>query len=196
MMTLYTAAITLILVMDPLGNIPIFLSILKNYDFKKQRRIMARESMIAFIVMLIFLFCGKYVMQSLSLTTPALSIAGATVLFLISLKLIFPDPHRETQDADAEEPFIVPLAIPLIAGPSAMAIIMLRVASAPEEQVNMIYAITIASVISLTFILLAHFLMRFLGRRVLLAIERLTGMILITLAVQMLLSGFSAYLHS
>ncbi len=194
-MSLYTNTITLILVMDPLGNIPIFLSILKNFDFKAQRRIMIRESLIAFFVLLVFLFCGQYVMKGLNLTTEALSIAGATVLFLISLRLIFPPDQKESQEVDTEEPFIVPLAIPLIAGPSAMAVVMLRGATEPTQTMGMVEAIVIASVVSLVFILLAHSLMRILGRRVLLAIERLTGMILITLAVQMFLTGFSSYVH-
>ena len=194
-MTLYTATITLILVMDPLGNIPIFLSILKNYDYKAQRRIMVREAIIAFFVLLVFLFFGKYVMQGLNLTTSALSIAGAIVLFLISLKLIFPPEQNELSGTDTEEPFIVPLAIPLIAGPSSMAIVMLWVARAPEQQMMMFSAVSIASLVFLISMLLAHSLLRVLGKRVLAAIERLTGMILITIAVQMFLTGFSAYMH-
>ena len=194
-MTLYTATITLILVMDPLGNIPIFLSILKNYDYKAQRRIMVREAIIAFFVLLVFLFFGKYVMQGLNLTTSALSIAGAIVLFLISLKLIFPPEQNELSGVDAEEPFIVPLAIPLIAGPSSMAIVMLWVARAPEQQMMMLSAVSIASLVFLMSMLLAHSLLRLLGKRVLAAIERLTGMILITIAVQMFLTGFSTYMH-
>ena len=194
-MTLYTATITLILVMDPLGNIPIFLAILKNYDYKAQRRIMVREAIIAFFVLLVFLFFGKYVMQGLNLSTSALSISGAVVLFLISLKLIFPPDHNESTVVNAEEPFIVPLAIPLIAGPSAMAIVMLWVARAPEQQMLMFSAVSIASFVFLVSMLLAHSLLRVLGKPVLAAIERLTGMILITIAVQMFLTGVVAYLH-
>ena len=195
-MSLYTNTVTLILVMDPLGNIPIFLSILKNFDFKAQRRIMIREAFIAFIVLMAFLFGGSFLMESLSLTTSALSIAGSIVLFLISLKLMFPDPERDSfSEPDSEEPFIVPLAIPLIAGPSAMAVVMLRAATEPNQFWNIGIAITIASVVGLVFILLAHWLMRLLGRRVLLAIERLMGMILITIAVQMCLTGMLSYLH-
>src|SRR3989338_8970523 len=99
-MTLYTATITLILVMDPLGNIPIFLSVLKNFDLKAQRRIIIRESFIAYIVLLVFLFFGKYIMTGLNITTSALSIAGAIILFLIAIRMIFPPEHRESSDAD------------------------------------------------------------------------------------------------
>ena len=124
-MSLYTSTLTLILVMDPLGNIPIFLALLKNFDFKKQQRIMIRESLIAFIALMLFFFCGRFIMDSLNLTTTALSIAGAIVLFLISLRMIFPEANRHAaSESGSEEPFIVPLAIPLIAGPSAMAVVM------------------------------------------------------------------------
>lgn len=193
-MTLYTAAITLILVMDPLGNIPVFLAILKNFDYKTQRRIMVRESLIAFCVLIAFLFGGEYVMRGLGLTTNALSIAGAIVLFLISLRMMFPGEHKERSENETEEPFIVPLAIPLIAGPSAMAIVMMWAARSPEHQMMLLSAVLIASFAFLVCILLAHSLMRILGKRVLIAIERLMGMILITIAVQMFLTGLSSYL--
>ncbi|OGT26969.1 MAG: hypothetical protein A3I77_02130 [Gammaproteobacteria bacterium RIFCSPLOWO2_02_FULL_42_14] len=192
-MTLYTATITLILVMDPLGNIPIFLSILKNYDAKGQRHIIFRETAIAFFILLLFLFFGQYVMRGLDITTSALSIAGAIVLFLISVRMIFPPETKSTEKA--EEPFIVPLAVPLTAGPSAIAIVMLFVAKNPENILMLFFAVTIASVLFLVILLLAPFLMRILGKRGLTAVERLMGMILITIAVEMFLRGISAYLH-
>ena len=192
-MTLYTATITLILVMDPLGNIPVFLSILRNYDFRAQRRIMVRETLIAFFVLLFFLFFGQYVMRGLNLSTSALSIAGAIVLFLIAIRMIFPDSAQDVSDSNTEEPFIVPLAIPLIAGPSAMAILMLWIAQAPHQQTLLLTAVIIASIVFLISMLLAHILMRLLGKRVLIAIERLMGMILTTIAVQMFLVGVKSY---
>lgn len=194
-MTLYTATITLILVMDPLGNIPIFLSILKNYDLKAQRRIIIRETLIAFFVLMAFLFCGKYIMQGLNLTTSALSIAGAIVLFLISIRMIFPNESNDASDNQAEEPFIVPLAIPLTAGPSAIAVVMLFVSRAPEHLPLFFSAVTIASVVFLIIMLLSRYLMRLLGNSGLIAVERLMGMILTTIAVQMFLTGMQAYLH-
>lgn len=192
-MTLYTATITLILIMDPLGNIPVFLSILKNYDMKSQRRIMVRESFIAFLVLLLFLFFGKSVMSGLGLSTSALSVAGAIVLFLISLRMIFPPEKTEAVDGEREEPFIVPIAIPLIAGPTSMAILMMWAARMPEKQMMLLSAVLIASFVFLVCILAAHFLMRILGRRVLVAVERLMGMILLTIAVQMFLAGILVY---
>lgn len=195
-MTLYSATATLILVMDPLGNIPIFLSILKNFDFKAQQRIIIRESIIAFFVLVTFLFCGKYIMQGLGLTTAALSIAGSIILFLIAIRMIFPPESLIQNESNTEEPYIVPLAIPLTAGPSAIAIVMLFVARAPEKLGMYFSAITIASVLFLVTMLLSRYLMRLLGDRVLIAVERLMGMILTTIAVQMFLAGVMAYIRS
>lgn len=194
-MTLYAATITLILVMDPLGNIPLFLSILKNYDLQAQRRIIIRETIIAFVVLSIFLFFGKYIMQGLKITTAALSIAGAIILFLIAIRMIFPTEIKEHADADIEEPFIVPLAIPLTAGPSAIAMVMLFVTQHPKQISLLFSAISIASLIFLIIMLLSRYLMRLLGKRGLIALERLMGMILTTIAVQMLLSGLMPYVH-
>lgn len=194
-MTLYTATITLILVMDPLGNIPIFLSILKNFDLKTQRRILIRETLIACLVLLLFLFCGKYIMRGLGITTSALSIAGAIVLFLIAARMIFPAETKESSGHETNEPYIVPLAIPLTAGPSAIAIVMLFVSRAPEQLALLFSAVIIASVVFLLIVLLSHYLMRLLGGRGLIAVERLMGMILTTIAVQMFLSGLYSYVH-
>lgn len=194
-MTLYTATITLMLVMDPLGNIPIFLAILKNFDFKTQRKIIIREAIVAFIVLSAFLFFGQYIMRGLNITTTALSIAGSIILFLIAIRMIFPQEESESKDHNAEEPFIVPLAVPLTAGPSAIAIVMLFVTREPQQQGMLFLAVTIASAVFLVVMLLARYLMRLLGKRGLIALERLMGMILTTIAVQMFLSGIMSYFH-
>lgn len=188
-MTLYTATATLILVMDPLGNIPIFLTILKNFDFRAQQRIIIRELIIAYLVLLTFLFCGQYIMRGLGLTASALSIAGSLILFLIAVRMIFPPPVSSQSEINTAEPYIVPLAIPLTAGPSAIAIVMLFVARAPEQLTLFFSAITIASALFLVIMILSRYLMRLLGDRVLIAVERLMGMILTAIAVQMFLGS-------
>lgn len=193
-MTLYTATMTLILVMDPLGNIPVFLSILKGYSQKKQRRIVIRETAIAYVILLLFLFCGKYIMRGLNITTSALSIAGAIILFLIAIRMIFPQ-EKTASEEDAEEPFIVPLAVPLTAGPSAIAMVLLMVARDPGHLPLLFLAVTLCSLIFLGIMLLSHPLMRVLGKRGLIAVERLMGMILTAISVQMFLSGLLAYMH-
>ena len=193
-MTLYTAAVTLILVMDPLGNIPVFLSVLRRYDAASQTKIIIRETSIALVVLLVFLFFGQYIMHGLQLTASALSIAGGVILFLIAIRMIFP--HAPSEQHDEEEPFIVPLAIPLTAGPSALAMVLLFVAQQPSLIWTWAVSIVIASVVFLVIVLSGNYLMRFLGARGLVAIERLMGMILTTVAVQMFLSGLSEYLHT
>ena len=192
-MTLYTAAVTLILVMDPLGNVPVFLAVLRRYEARMQTKIIIRETLIALLVLLMFLFFGQYIMHGLQLTASALSIAGGVILFLIAIRMIFPNQTIEIQDDD--EPFIVPLAIPLTAGPSALAMVLLFAAKQPEMIWTWALSILIASIVFLVIVLCGNYLMRLLGKRGLIAIERLMGMILTTVAVQMFLTGVGEYLH-
>lgn len=192
-MNIYTATITLILVMDPLGNIPLFLSILKNTQPKRQAWIIFRESLIAFFILTLFLFFGGHIMKGLHLTEPALNIAGGIILFIIALRMIFPHPDTPITDVVAAEPFIVPLAVPLTAGPTSMATVLLFASQDPHHMGSWFIALTIASAVFLVTLLCAPFLMRILRERGLTAIERLMGMILTTLAVQMFLSGINEY---
>lgn len=157
-MTFYSIAITLILVMDPLGNIPVFLSVLRRYDPKQQRRIIAREVGIAFIILVIFLFCGRYIMHWLHLSTEALSIAGGIILFLIAIRMIFPAEPREGIEQEEEEPFIVPLAVPLTAGPSALAMVLLFATRDPGHVWSLFAAVVLASVIFFSHCVVCTFL--------------------------------------
>ena len=193
-MTLYTIIITLTLVMDPLGNIPVFLAILRNYDIRTQTRIILRESVIAFLILALFVFFGCYILHGLHITTSALSIAGGIILFIIALRMIFPSEQKAIRE-DFEEPLIVPLAVPLTAGPSAMAMVLLFVTRDPHHLWLVFLGVLIASAIFTVIMSFAPFLMKILGKRGLMAIERLMGMILTTIAVQMFLSGIAQYLH-
>ena len=193
-MHFYTAAITLILVMDPLGNIPVFLSILRRFDSATQTRIIIRETGIAFIILLVFLFFGRYIMHALNLTTAALGIAGGIILFLIALRMIFPPEKTADSETNVEEPFIVPLAVPLTAGPSALATVLLFVNQNKISLLPNLAAVVIATIIFLAIVLAGRWLMKLLGSRGLIAVERLMGMILTTVSVQMFLSGVGEYL--
>lgn len=159
-MTLYTIAITLILVMDPLGNIPVFLAILKQYDARTQVRIILRESIIAFFILALFVFFGRYILHGLHITTPALSIAGGVILFIIAIRMIFP-PDQKPAKEDFEEPLIVPLAIPLTAGPSAMAMVLLFVTRDPHHLWLIFLGVFIASLIFTLIMLWAPYLIKF-----------------------------------
>lgn len=195
-MTIYSAALTLILVMDPLGNVPMFLSILNGVEPKRRSKIILRESLIAFLILTAFLFFGQHILHGLNISDPALSIAGGIVLFLISLKMIFPqDDNHGSREHSVEEPFIVPLAIPLVAGPSAIATVMLFASQAPALVWSWFLSLAVASVVCTVILLIAPQLKKILRQRGLTAMERLMGMILTTIAVQMFLTGISQYLH-
>ncbi len=191
-MNIYTATITLILIMDPLGNIPVFISVLNPVEASRRWKIILRESLIAFIVLILFLFAGTTIMSGLSLTEPALGIAGGIILFLIALRMIFPSDHK-SQDRSMGEPFIVPLAIPLVAGPSAITMILLFTTQYPTHKLELLTALVIASFIVTVILLFSNALRRLLGEKGLIAVERLMGMILTTVAVQMFLTGIAAY---
>lgn len=194
MVTILTAAITLFLVLDPLGNIPVFLSVLSGVPPAKRRAIILRELLIALAVLVLFLFFGRYILGAMNISAPALSIGGGVVLFIISLRMIFPElraiPAAAGDDGEAgEEPLIVPLAVPLVAGPSAMATVILFSTQHPDRVLEWLVALVAAWGVSVGVLISAEVLRRLLGRRGLAAIERLMGMILVTVAVQMLLTG-------
>jgi multiple antibiotic resistance protein len=194
-MTIYSAILTLILVMDPIGNIPVFLGILRNTAPHRFRQIIIRECSVAFIILVIFLFFGQYILKGLHISESALGIAGGIILFLISLRMIFPIEDAASVNKPVAEPFIVPLAIPLIAGPSTIATVLLLATQQPHRIPVWFLAVSVASFVFLIILLASRFLMRLLGNRVLIACERLMGMLLTTVAVQMLLSGIEVYFH-
>jgi len=193
-MTIYSAAILLFLVMDPLGNIPIFLSILKDTEAKRRRQIIIRELLIAYGVLLLFLVFGRYILELLQITEPSLSIAGGVILFIISLKMIFPQAEGVFGSSQEREPLIVPLAIPLVAGPSAIATILLLTAQSPDRLLDWFLALTGAWLVTATILFASGLLRQVLRRRGLAALERLMGMILTTIAVQMLLTGIEKFM--
>ncbi|MEE4174288.1 MAG: YhgN family NAAT transporter [Xanthomonadales bacterium] len=193
-MDLISAATLLFLVMDPLGNIPIFLSVLDKVPEDRRRRVLIRELLLALVVLVAFLFFGQYLLGFLGLSEHAIRIAGGIILFLIALKMVFPvQRSAQAPDEDDEEPFLVPLAIPLVAGPSAMAILMLLATNDPGRMPHWLAALGIAWVLTAIILLSATGLERLLGKRGLIAMERLMGMVLIALAVQMLLEGVTAF---
>lgn len=189
-----SAAVTLFLIMDPLGNIPVFLSTLQNVDPKRRTFILIRETIIALIVMLVFLFIGQYLLDFLGLRQESISIAGGIILFLIALKMIFPREKNLVETQPEEEPFIVPLAIPMIAGPSLLATLLLLVRSEPDRLFDWLVALLIAWGITSLILLASPFVQKVLKDRGLIAMERLMGMILVALSVQMFLNGVAEYL--
>lgn len=192
-MTIYSAGILLFLVMDPLGNIPLFLTALKDVPPERRGKIIFRELLIALAVLTVFLFVGRFIMKALALSEPSLSIAGGIILFIIALKMIFAGSDSSVGASHDKEPFIVPLAIPLVAGPSAMASVLLLVTREPTRILEWFLALISAWLATALILGLSTHLSRALGEKGLLALERLMGMILTTLAVQMFLNGIHKF---
>ena len=193
-MDIPSAVITLFLIMDPLGNVPLFLSVLKNVRPERRRRVLLREILFAYVVLLAFLFFGSYVLQFLELDQETISIAGGIVLFLIAIRMIFPSERFGESDELEGEPFLVPLAVPLIAGPSTLAVLLLLQRSAPGQVGSLLLALTIAWALTAVILLSSTFLYRLLRQRGLIAVERLMGMLLVMLAVKMFMDGIRATL--
>jgi multiple antibiotic resistance protein len=192
-MTLLSGAVLLFLVMDPLGNVPVFLTVLKDVDPRRRPRIILRELLIALAVLLIFLYFGRFILKALQIDDPALSIAGGIILFLIALKMIFPDRNDSSPVSLDHDPFIVPLAIPLVAGPSALASVLLMMAREPDRILEWTIALLCAWAVTALILIASGKLSRALGARGLTALTRLMGMILTTISVQMFLNGIRQF---
>lgn len=195
-MDLLSAAILLAIIMDPLGNIPIFHALVGRYPRRQRLWIIARELLIAYAVLVGFLVAGNAVLGYLGLKQPALGIAGGVMLFVIALRMVLPPPNSVEPERLQEEPFIVPLAVPMIAGPSAIAAILLLVSRDPDRLLTWWWAVTLAWTLCATILMASGLLVERLGPRTLRALARLTGMLLILMAVQMFMDGLTSYIES
>lgn len=189
--SIWSAAVLLFFLMDPLGNIPVLLSILKDIDVKRQRQIILRELLIALAILLVFLWGGESLLNFLHLQQESVTIAGGIILLIVGLRLIFPhaDGVMGEKNSGNREPFIVPIAVPMIAGPSILAMLILMTKNSPQLILNWLIALLLAWFFAAALFLTAPFFYRILRERGLQAIERLMGMILVMLAVQMLIDG-------
>ena len=190
-----SAVAILLFVMDPIGNIPLFVSLLRNVAPARRAFVIARECAIALAVLLAFVFFGREILGILGLSEPSLTIAGGVILFLIALRLIFRHAEGVFGDTPGGEPFIVPLAVPSIAGPAAIATVMLLASRAPQRMLEWCAAVTVAVLIMLAVLLFAERLAKLVGERELLALERLMGLILTAIAVEMLLRGIEEFVR-
>ncbi|MBK6332461.1 MAG: YhgN family NAAT transporter [Thermomonas sp.] len=195
-MTIAAAALLLFLILDPLGNIPVFLSLLKGLPPARQRVVIVRELLIALGVLMLFLWTGRFLLELMHLRQESVSIAGGIILFLIGLRMIFPTADGMMGEQPEGEPFIVPMAIPMIAGPSGMAAVMLLGSQEPDRMGDWSLALAIAWAATAIILFSATYLQKWLGTRVLTAIERLMGMVIVAISVQMLLDGIASYLRA
>lgn len=189
-----SATILMVLTTDPLGNIPLFIAALKRVSPERQRKVILRECLIAFATLLSFMLAGKRVLSVLHLTDESMTVAGGVILLLIAIRMIFPDHGTQMGDEPYEkEPFIVPIAIPLIAGPSALATVLLLSSREPNRMLEWVGALVICILITFTVFSLSNKLKKVLGEQAITAIERLMGLVLTAISVEMLLGGVTKY---
>ena len=197
-MTIFSAAFLLILVMDPFGNVPLFLSVLKSIAPERRRRVIVRELLIALAFLILFLFAGRYLLAIIGLSEAVLTVAGGIVLFLIALRMVFPPvggAFAADVDASDGDPLLVPLAVPFVAGPSALASILFLMSSDPSRWLDWLTAVILAWAVTGLILFFSASLAELLKRRGLVAIERLMGMVLIAIATKMVLTGIGAFFH-
>lgn len=192
-MTLFSAAATLLLILDPFGNIVMFNAILSKVPEERRRRVLIREVLIAFGILMTFLLVGAPLLNFLGLEQSSLSLAGGILLFLIAIGMVFPNKAVQLGVPGDDEPFIVPLATPMIAGPSGIAFLLLLASKEPERLGEWMIALVVASAISAGILIMGERVARMLGTRGMRAAERLMGMLLILIAVQMMTDGISLY---
>jgi MarC family membrane protein len=192
---LISAFVLLFLVLDPLGNVAVVASLLKQVDSKRRLKVVMRECLLAYLILVAFMFGGRQFLELMHLSETALSIAGGVILFMIAIRMVFKSPEGLFGDTLDHEPFIVPLAIPLIAGPSALATVMLMVSREPAKLVIWIGALTAAMIVTTLILALGERIEKLLGKRGMEAIERLMGLILTAIAVEMLLGGLKQFLQ-
>ena len=190
--------LTLILVMDPFGNIPLFITALKRVPSERRTVVLLRELIIALLIMMLFLFAGAKLLSWLGIAKYSLGISGGIVLFIMSIKLVFNSAMEEQAQINQkdEEPFLVPLAIPLIAGPASLSMLMILSAGDPAKSWSLFIAVLIASVLNGVVLLLSFPISNILGKRGIIALERLTGLIMVLISVNMMMGGISEFVTS
>ena len=191
---LISAFVLLFLVLDPLGNVPVVASLLKQVDPARRRRVVLRECALAYGILVAFMLFGRQFLDLMHLSEIAMSIAGGVILFMIAIRMVFKSPEGIFGDTLDHEPFIVPLAIPLIAGPSALATVMLMVSREPAKLGLWIVALTAAMLVSALILSLGERIEKLFGKSGMEAVERLMGLILTAIAIEMLLGGVREFL--
>jgi len=190
--TFASATILLVLITDPVGNIPVFANALKHVAPQRRAKVILREILIAFFLLLSFIFVGEGFLRVMNLSELALQIGGGVILFLIALRMVFPPPAAQEAE-QLVEPLIVPLAIPAIAGPSALATVLLLVSQQPERRMEWVAALCVTMAISAVVLVSAERIQRLIGSRLVTAVERLMGLVLVSVAIEMMLRGAKTF---
>ena len=189
-----SAFVLLLLLLDPFGSLPIFISVLRGVPPQRRTPIALREVAIAFAVLLLFMVGGQGFLSLMRLSERSLEVAGGVILLIIAIRMIFASGGEiYAADGSGREPFIFPLAVPLLAGPSAMATVLLLASRQPGRLLEWVGALSAAMLVSGTVLLLADRLRRWLGASMVAAIEKLMGLVLTAVAVEMILAGLKRY---
>jgi|SRR5579871_1841164 len=190
-MSLFTTTLSMFLIMNSVGHIMAYLGMVETLNARRRKRIIIREMFFALLIMLLFYFVGGFLLAALDVGRQTISLAGGVILFLIAIRMIFPQSKPQYEmlaGREKLEPFIFPIATPMIAGPSILTTIMLYTHQGKENH-RVIIAILIAWAFSITILFFAQEIRNFVGRRALIAVERLMGLLLTMMAVEMLLNG-------
>ena len=193
--SLLDATFLLFVHLDPIGNIPFFIATVEKLEPSRRWRVIIRECLIAYLILVLFAVAGNWIMGWMRLSDYAMGIAGGVILFIIALRMIFKRPEGVFGEASDSEPLVFPLAVPLFAGPSAIAFVLLLTSREPEKLPSWILAITLASLATTVILSLGSHLNAFIGKRGMRALETLLGLLLTAVATQMLLDGIAVYLN-
>jgi MarC family membrane protein len=188
-----SAFVLLLLVLDPFGSLPIFISVQRSVAPERRARVALRETLIAFAVLLVFMLAGQGFLNLMRLSERSLEVAGGVILLIIAIRMIFSGGAEVYASDSQREPLIFPLAVPLLAGPSAMATVLLLASRQPERMLHWIGALTLAMAVSGIVLLTADRIRRWLGSSMVSAIEKLMGLVLTAIAVEMVLAGLKRY---
>jgi len=191
--TFLSAFILLLLVLDPLGSLPVFIPIMRTVSKERRKLVSVREVTIAFCVLLAFMFLGDGFLRVMHLSERSLEVAGGVILLMVAIRMIFSHEGGVYGTPDGREPMIFPLAVPLLAGPSAMATVLLLASRQPERMLQWVGALVSAMLVSGAVLLLCDRIRRLLGDSVVSALEKLMGLVLTAIAVEMILAGLKRY---
>lgn len=193
---IFSTAILIFFILDPFGNVPLLLSILKNIDKQKHSQIIIRETLIGLLILLIFLFFGEQFLSLFHLETQAITIAGGIIFFIIAVKMIFPNPNGSDLFAikKDDEPLVVPIAMPMIAGPAALATLLVLAKTNAQHSGALLISLLLAWALSAIVLLFSPYLYKILKEKGLTALERLMGMLLLIMSVQMFIDGIRSLL--
>ena len=187
-MNFSTILLSLLFIMDPFGDTPFFIALLAPFSPKTQRFIIIRESLIALFVLLLFALFGNRILHLINISTSTIAIAGGIILFVIAFHMLFPTQEVIESENENNIPFIVPIAIPLIAGPGVMSTLIIY-SHAVSQKWELVLALFLAWAISTVIYLSLPFIKKIMGHSGINALGKLGGILLIMIATQMISDG-------